>query len=153
MKDIQVTDQQLVVLAQEMLKQAQDDESLLKDVYELLKQRFTEKTVPHWTDGEIALDFYGRPFSSGSTGGMHFYMGARTLEEAQHAHKLWRAVKDIELEGGQHVRGRGYVSLPEDDPKLMKAKQKYTEYTERLAARVDKDYPFKPTTSTPTVES
>jgi hypothetical protein len=153
MTDIQVTDQQLVVLAQEMLKQAQDDESLLKDVYELLKQRFTEKAVPHWTDGEIALDHQGRPWSSSSGGGMHFHIGARTLEEAQHAHKLWLAVKDIELKGGKHVRGRGYVSLPEDDPELMKANQKYTEYRDRLAARVDKDYPFKPTTSTPTVES
>ena len=148
MKDIQVTDQQLVVLAQEMLKQAQDDESLLKDVYELLKQRFNEETVPHWTDGEIAIDGKGRLYSSDSTGAIYIYVGARTLEEAQHAQTLEFAINEIRNKGSKVVRNQN-IPLPEDDPELVKAKRKYTEYRDHLEARTSKDFPGRSTTATP----
>lgn len=74
-------------------------------------------------EGQILLDFYGNPWESGTA---YFYDGAKTLEEAQVAHRAWRRL--MRLKNSPVVK-RGRRSQLDfrapDDPELVEAQAQY----------------------------
>jgi hypothetical protein len=57
----------------------------------------------HWTDAEILLGFDGLPYVKGS---LYVYPGARTLVEAQAAHRAWLRGHEIMREQAVTQTGR-----------------------------------------------